>query len=245
MGVIRGTIAGGVAVLAASLLAPVAADARVRHGHARPVPARGAAAAFEAPGFGAFTPAAADPRLAASFARSGLGAGNFAGGAFRFTPSGSNPASRRAITVAVRARVVTPPQAAKALALPTDGLAPSAYSLGASIGWKRFALSGDVSKTDGGLLPSGRESADIGLSFTGHRWATTFDLAGERSDADYPAMVGIDQSWSVGLGGSYALTRNLNVSGGLRYKTQHDELMSLLDNKRDSQSVYLGTTFKF
>ncbi|UAK24324.1 hypothetical protein [Sphingomonas nostoxanthinifaciens] len=234
---------GGAIALCCVLLASASADARTRHRAPRPLLIHTNLAA-DAPGFGAFTPAAADPRVAAEFARSGLGTGNFAGGAFRFTPSGTTP-SRRAVTVAVRARMVTRSEAAKTLVLASDGLAPSAYSLGASVGWKRFALSGDVSKIDGGLLPTGRESADIGLSFSGKRWATKFDLGTERSDTDNPAMIGIDQSWSVGLGGSYSVTHNIDLTGGLRYKTQHDQLMSFLDNKRDSQAVYLGTTFKF
>lgn len=227
----------GAAGLCALMLAPIAsADAKTPRRRAAP-------SAADAPGFGAFTPAAADPRVAAAFARSGLGTGSGQGGAFRFTPSG-NPGSRRAITVAVRARSVTRPESAKALGLASDGLAPSAYSLGASIGWKRFALSGDVAKVDGGLLPIGRESADFGLSFSGKRWATKLDLTGERSSNDQPAL-GIDQSWSVGLGGSYAFTRSFNVTGGLRYKTQREQTLNLLDNRRDSQALYLGTTFKF
>ncbi|MDQ2878966.1 MAG: hypothetical protein M3R41_07810, partial [Pseudomonadota bacterium] len=48
--------------------------------------------------FGGFTPAAADPRLAAVFARGGLDPSNF-----RFTPAETHR-STRAVTVAVRAR---------------------------------------------------------------------------------------------------------------------------------------------
>lgn len=236
---IRGLVGqlGGAATLVALLLAPLAsADARPAKRKLQPDIAAGSDT------FGAFTPAAGDPRIAAAFARSGLGTG-VSGTPFRFTPSGNN-GSRRAITVAVRARAVSRPDAAKALGLPSDGLAPSAYSLGASIGWKRFALSGDVVKVESALLPEGRESADLGVSFLGKRWETKLDVAGERSLNDRPA-IGIDQSWSVGVGGSYALTRNLNVSGSLRYKTQRDDPLNLLDNRRDSQAVYLGTTFKF
>jgi hypothetical protein len=230
---------GSAVALFALLAVPATfADAKVRK-HSR------APAAALAPGFSAFTPAAADPRLAALFARSGLGATNFNEGAFRFTPSGTG-ASKRAITVAVRSRSFTRQQAAKSMALPSDGLAPSAYSLGASIGWKRFALSGDVQKVDGGLLPNGHESADLGLIFSGKRWATELQVAGERaSGARIPAATGLDESWSVGVGGSYALTRRFNVTGGVRYKTQRDQLQSLTDDRRDSQAVYLGTTFKF
>jgi hypothetical protein len=240
MKTIRGSLGkwGGALALAALFAAPVTqADARARkHSHA--------ASAALAPGFSAFTPAAADPRLAASFARTGLGSGAFNDGAFRFTPSGAST-SRRAITVAVRSRAVTRQQAARTLALPSDGLAPSAYSLGASIGWKRFALAGDVERVDGGLLPNGHEAADLGLIFAGKRWATELELAGERAAGARLPTAGLDESWSVGLGGSYALSRRFNVTGGVRYKQQHDQLQSLADDRRDSQAVYLGTTFKF
>lgn len=230
-----GSWAGAIA-LAACLLAPATAAVSKTKRAVRATIAAGS------PGFGDFTPAAADPRMAAAFARSGIGVGSLPGGAFRFTPS-VTPGGHRAVTVALRAHVVGRQEAAKALALPSDGLAPSAFNLGASVGWKRFALSGDVARLNGGALPIGRESADIGFSLTGRRWATKFDVAADRSLAESAAL-GLDQSWSVGLGGSYALTHNLNVTGGVRYKTQHDELISL-DDKRDSQAVYLGTTFKF
>ena len=228
---------GAVALIALFVMPATAADAKTRkHGHAL--------AAAPAPGFSAFTPAAADPRLAALFARSGLGTANFNDGAFRFTPSGSG-SSRRAITVAVRSRAVSRQQAAHALALPSDGLAPFAYSLGASVGWKRFALSGDVQKVDGGLLPNGHEAADLGLIFSGKRWSTELELAGERAAGTRLPHVGTEESWSVGVGGTYALTRRFNVTGGVRYKTQRDQLENLADDRRDSQAVYLGTTFKF
>lgn len=225
---------GATALAVALCLAPAAADARSKR--ARPQAAK---LAFDN-GFGSFTPAAADPRMAAAFARSGLGATNFSAGAFRFTPSAN---SKRAITVAVRARALTKTEAARALAMSTD-VAPSAYSLGLSLGWKRFALSGDVSRFNSNdLLIADRESADLGVSYSGRRWSTKIDLAADRN-LDHP-LIGIDQSWSVGLGGTYMLTHNLDVSGGIRYKNQRDQFQSLFDDKRDGQAVYLGTTFRF
>jgi len=236
---IRGHVRMGSGALAlAALLAASAtpADARTRrHHHHGAAPVASPAFAFDS-----FTPAAADPRFS-------FGVGDaYNDGAFRFTPS-SVSNNRRAITVAVRSRAITRQQAARAMALPSDGLAPSAYSLGASIGWKRFALSGDVQKMDGGLLPNGRESADLGLIFSGKRWATQLEVAGERASGPQHLPVGpsVDESFSVGLGGSYAVTHRLNVTGGVRYKQQHEQIQALTDDRRDSQSVYLGTTFKF
>ena len=230
---------GSALALAALCAVPAtSADSKVRrHRHAAP-------AAVE-PAFNAFTLAAADPRLSGTFSWNALGGASFNDGAFRFTPSGTN-SNRRAITVAVRSRAVSRQQAARTMALPSDGLAPSAYSLGASIGWKRFALSGDVQKVDGGLLPTGREAADLGLIFSGKRWATELQVAGERASGPrLPAGPSVDESFSVGLGGSYALSRRFNVTGGVRYKQQHEQVQSLTDDRRDSQTVYLGTTFKF
>lgn len=226
---------GGALALVASLsLAPVSARA--------PRAKTSKASVLNGAGFGAFTPAAADPRLAAAFARSGLGTSNFAGGAFRFTPAAASKG--RAVTVAVRSRIVTKAEAAHNLQIASD-IAPSAYSLGMSVGWKRFAISGDMSRTDGGLLPEGRESADIGLAYYGRRWATKLDLGAERASGDRPVAVGIDESWSLGLGTTYSLTHNLDVTGGVRYRAQREQFQSLVDDRRDSQSVYLGTTFRF
>lgn len=237
MKVIRGEMKawGGVVALA-SLLAVCAtqADAKARRRHHAP-----AATVAPAFAFNSFTPAAADPRF--SFGVNDA----YSDGAFRFTPSNVSN-NRRAVTVAVRSRAITRQQAAHAMALPSDGLAPSAYSLGASIGWKRFALSGDVQKMDGGLLPNGRESADLGLIFSGKRWATELEVAGERASGQkLPVGPNVDESYSIGLGGSYAINRRLNVTGGVRYKQQHEQIQALTDDRRDSQSVYLGTTFKF
>jgi hypothetical protein len=225
---------GAVALAALSAALATPADAKVRRHRHAPAPAESQAFAFNS-----FTPAAADPRFS-------FGVGDaYNGGAFSFTPSnvGNN---RRAITVAVRSRAITRQQAARAMALPSDGLAPSAYSLGASIGWKRFALSGDVQKIDGGLLPNGRESADLGLVFSGKRWATELEVAGERATGQrLPVGPTTDESFSVGLSSSYAVSRRLNVTGGVRYKQQHEQVQALTDDRRDSQTVYLGTTFKF
>ena len=224
---------GALALAALAAASATPADARARRHHHVP------AAASQAFAFNSFTPAAADPRFS-------FGVGDaYNDGAFRFTPSNVSN-NRRAITVAVRSRAITRQQAAHTMALPSDGLAPSAYSLGASIGWKRFALSGDVQKMDGGLLPNGREAADLGLIFSGKRWATELEVASEHATGQHlPVGPTLDESFSVGLGGSYALTRRLNVTGGVRYKQQHEQMQALTDDRRDSQSVYLGTTFKF
>jgi hypothetical protein len=200
-----------------------------------------AAVSLNAPGsLGSFTPAASNPRVAAAFARNGFGSGGF-----HFTPS-SPPGSRRAVTVAVRARATTKAEAERTAALVnTPTIAPSAYNLGVSVGWKQFALSGDLAKVDPGVLPGAREAVDLGLSYSGRQWSTKLQVAADRSVGDQPRLIGNDRSYSVDLGGSYALSRNLEVTGGVRYRLQRDRIESIVDDRRDSQAVYVGTAFRF
>jgi hypothetical protein len=47
------------------------------------------------------------------------------------------------------------------------------------------------------------------------------------------------------LSPSYQIARNLDVTGGVRYKIQRDRLEPLADQRRDSQAVYVGTAFRF
>ena len=110
-----------------------------------------------------FTPAAADPRLAAVFARGGLD------GAFRFTPAETRSAGK-AVTVAVRTRSNRAPADDRSAAVaPTVGLAPIAYNLGVAVGWKRFAVSGDLAKVDLGGQPGARDTADVAVTYAGNR----------------------------------------------------------------------------
>src|SRR3546814_13819214 len=49
---------------------------------------------------------------------------------------------------------------------------------------------------------------------------------------------------SVDVVSSYRVTRNLDVTAGVRYKAD-DRLEPLTDARRDSQAVYVGTQFRF
>lgn len=195
---------------------------------------------LSAPGsLGSFTPAAADPRRGSALSRGGL-----ASSGFRFTPS-SAPGSRRAVTVAVRARASTKAEAERSASAISTNVTPSAYNLGVSVGWKRFALSGDIARVETGVLPGGHEAVDLGVSYAGPKWSTRLQVGADRAIDDVPRLIAEPKSYSVDLGGSYALTRNLEVTGGVRYKMQRDRLEPLADDRRDSQAVYIGTAFRF
>lgn len=191
---------------------------------------------------GSFTPSAADPKLAALFARGGLDASGF-----RFTPSESR-IGNRAVTVAVRARSNTATRDSgrlAAVAPATVGVTPIAYNLGVAVGWKRFAVSGDVAKVDLGGIPGSREAADVALSYSGTKWTGRVGASADRALPGSVRALGEQSSYSIDVGGSYSLTRNLDLTAGMRLKTDRDRMARVDDDRRDSQAVYVGTAFRF
>ena len=196
-------------------------------------------------GIGSFTPASADPKLAAALARSGIGSNGF-----RFTPSEATKDDHHRVTVSVNRRVSrsSDESAARTVAPTTTvSVAPIAYNLGVAVGWKRFALSGDVTHVDLGGKPGSGQSVDVGLSYSGHRVSGRVKATATRPLADTPRLIADDPSYSIDVGGSYSLTRNLDLTAGVRYTSEHDRdrLQRLSDDHRDSQAVYIGTAFRF
>jgi len=227
---------GGSALVALSLLLTPALAAT-----SQPAKKMRPAASLRA---GTFTPAVSDPRLAAELARRGIQANSF-----RFTPAPTAINRSQSIRVAIRARAATPAaalrRAADVSATPVTAITPTVYNLGASIGWKRFALSGDVDSVKGGTLPGGRQAAEVGVSYSGSRFTARAEAGVAKTDPATPRIIAEDESYTVGVGGSYRIARNLDVTGGVRYKIQRDRLEALADPRRDSQAVYVGTAFRF
>ena len=191
-----------------------------------------------------FTPATADPRLAAAFA----GRGN-ALSDFKFTPA---PAKGRPsqVRVAIRARADTPGKARVAdSALPSsvNALTPASYNLGVAVGWRRFAVAGDVAKSKESIPAlGGRESAALGVSYSVNKRLTGRVAVGaDRGDGRALTPLRKADNYSLDVGGAYSLTRNIAVTGGVRYRVEHERLSALNDDRRDSQAVYVGTAFKF
>ena len=194
-------------------------------------------------GIGSFTPAAADPRVAAMFARAGL-----ANSGFRFTPAGGAKSGAQSVTVAVRAATVaTRSNETRVTAAPQAvSIAPIAYNLGMAVGWKRFALSGDVARIDMAGLPGSREKLDVGVSYNAPKWSARIQAGQDRPVDVVTANMTGGRSYNLDLGGSYSIARNLDLTAGVRYKAeQRDRLQIVDDARRDSQAVYLGTAIKF
>jgi len=183
---------------------------------------------------------------------------------FRFTPAGLVMRSGRTVNVVVRvdaatAREITvrgsiPPS------LPSAGLsalriAPTAYNLGMARGYQGFAHS---SPALDGAAPAATDLRRIDMP----------DLAAyARGDAIQPGAparlaphIMLDEreragraprtlesvgTQTVDLGGSYRVSRNIDVTAGVRYSRDRDRLQPVTDGKTDSQAVFVGTQFKF
>lgn len=194
---------------------------------------------------GAFTPAVSDPRLAAALARRGTNLNSD----FRFTPATSGERGR-GIRVAVRSGVATPADstraAAAAAASPVSAITPSSYNLGVSLGWRRFAVTGDVAQSDNGLVAGTRESARVGMSYRATRNLTGRVAVGAERNEGAQRLINGDQAVSVDVGGAFSIARNVDVTAGARYRIARDRLEPIAgDRSRDSQAVYVGTAFRF
>ena len=197
-------------------------------------------------------PEGGDPAgLAASYPLRSLAHGS----RFPFTPAGTANRPTRSVTVAVRvdtetARAISVrgTRIAKAeapAALPV-GIAPTGFNLGISRGYQNFvqglASAGEGRKPDapdiagfalgpGKPAPAGRFSPRIVIDE---------QPATGRAPRTFAA-----ESDAVDVGGSYRLTRNLNVTAGVRYSQERERLRPLTDGNPDSQAVYVGTQFRF
>jgi hypothetical protein len=191
-----------------------------------------------------FTPANADPRLAAALSGRSLSLTDF-----KFTPA---PAKGRPsqVRVAIRARTSAPASASAADAngatAAVNALAPTSYNLGVAIGWRRFAVAGDVAQVkDADPAVGGRESAIVGVSYSLKRFTGRVAVGAERTAGAPLQALRKPDNYSLDVGGSYSLSKRIALTGGVRYNIERERQTALQDDRRDSQAVYVGTAFKF
>lgn len=201
-------------------------------------------------GAGNFASGALDSRLAEALSARPAGKGPL----FRFTPAGLATRPDRSVTVAVRvdretarAIIVHAPARPPSSGVP---LGLSAYNLGVSRGYQGFGtagfgLSGEAGKAE---IPdlSAFTSADGGASVGAAPRLAPRILLGERErPGRAPRTLESVGEQSVDLGGSYRLTRNIDVTAGVRYSQDRDRLAVPAATKADNQAVYVGTQFRF
>ena len=213
--------------------------------------ANGRAPSFTAMGLDVFTPASVDPALAARVAEKARARG------IRFTPArGASASGERTVTVAVRvddqtARAISVRKAIDVVPGRGAGLAgldASRFQLGAARGYKSFARTVDLTANVRNLAlpdlaqfePSRPNAVD-----KPSRLQPRIELEDREIAGRSPNTLDAIGQQTVGLGGSFRVSSNLNVTAGVRYSQERERLDPLTNSVKDSQAVYVGTQIKF
>jgi hypothetical protein len=199
---------------------------------------------------GFFTPASVDPDLAARVAEKARERG------IRFTPAGSNPiVNGKTVTVAVRINTETAQavsvrsaiDAAPGKAELLAAMQSSKFNLGTARGYQSFARPIQLPSNVRNL--SVPDLADFVPA--GPRAESRPSRLQPRIELEDRAIAGrsintLDASESsVDVGGSFRLSKNLDVTAGVRYSQERDRIAPLTDSVQDSQAVYVGTQIRF
>ncbi|MFN2099487.1 hypothetical protein [Altererythrobacter sp. MF3-039] len=198
-----------------------------------------------------FTPAKVDPQLAQRVAKVARDKG------IRFTPAELGTRSSRSVTVAVRvddetARAITVrsalQSAASQMGQGTVTLAPTRYNLGVSRGYQSFAKPIALPKNVNRLsMPdlATFKPREATAPEKPNRFQPRIALEEEERAGRTPnTLQGLGEQ-SVDVGGAYRVTRNLDVTAGVRLSQDRDRLAPLTDAVQDNQAVYVGTQFRF
>ena len=186
--------------------------------------------------FAALTPASVDPRLAEFVAER----------------------ASRSVTVAIRideeaARVISVRSAIAAAQEQVAGdarvrVAPTRYNLGVSRGYQSFAKAPELSRSlsEAGIPNLADFRPSPGARPDESRFAAHVAVEEEAKTGASPRSIDSRSDQAVDVAGSYRLTRNLDVTAGVRYSQERDRLAPLAEStQQDSQAVYVGTQFRF
>ncbi len=208
-----------------------------------------------------FTPASIDSKLAAKFQRdeNGLGAIKIARNRFAFTPAGVGVEGARTMTIAARANSPLSSQAVNTRAAfrisdvgngSPIGLVKSDFRLTAAKGWKGF--SAPVVQNLAVRAPA----AALNIAAGNFRLDEKASAKKSRFDAD----VRVDQNrsavpiagtgkapgdYQVDLEGSFSLSKRIAVTAGVRYQNEQDRARPKVEDRNDSEAVYVGTKIRF
>lgn len=199
---------------------------------------------------GTYNSSPQDAQLASASAVRSLAEGH----PFRFTPAGTPTRPDRSVTVAVRvdpqtARTITVrgtvPVAPTASAT-TLHIAPTAFSLGVSRGYQNFAQTlvtpveiQKIEMPDLASFRGGQAAKNPNSRFT-PRIALDEKTASGRAPRTF-----VESEDTVDVGGSLRVSRNFDVTAGVRYSQELERLRPLTDGKQDNQAVYVGTQYRF
>lgn len=202
-----------------------------------------------------FTPANVDPALARRVQERIAARGK----AIRFTPAGTVSDRQSTVTVAVRvdgeaARAISVRSALEAVKGEPGTrsgvtLAGTRYNLGIARGYQSFAKPQAAPVAAGvrniAMPDLAQFKPSEGAAERPSRFQTRIALANEETKGrTRGTLEGLGEQ-SVDLGGAFRVTRNLDVTAGVRLSQDRDRIAPLNDGVEDDKAVYVGTQFRF
>jgi len=206
--------------------------------------------------FAIFTPASIDPRLAELVASRADGNSR----PMRFTPAGIAKRGDQSVTVAVRvdgdaARAISVRSAIAAARADQMGAAQAAlnstrYDLGIARGYQSFAQP----RTEA-IVPAGLGRLDMpdlatfqpseGVRPDESRFTARLQLEEDVNAGRAPRTAEGQSDPKVDVAAGFRVTRNLDLTAGLRFQQERNRLAPLTNGEQDSKAVYVGTQFRF
>ena len=199
-----------------------------------------------------FTPSGGDSLLAQKFSVTS----SSANGRFPFTPAGSGISANRTITVAARANsrltagavsvrsAIAGAEAGSGKAL---RLSTVDYRLTASKGWQGFAAP-STPKLAAQVPLSELGKGNFRLDETAKKpskFSTSIKLDQNREVAPPARGSAAAGDYKLDVGGSFSISRKIDVTAGVRYGSENDRVLPTADNRKDSEAVYVGTKIRF
>lgn len=176
---------------------------------------------------------------------------------YPFTPAGSPSRPDRSVTVAVRvdaqaAQAISVGRAKVAAGPESERtelrIAPTAFNLGVSRGYKNFSqtMAPPSKKGIAGIPDLGRYTIAPGSGRADSRFSPRIVMDETKTAGRTPRTYAGAGDDRVDVGGSYRVAKNLDVTAGVRYSQERERLLPPLTNgEQDNQAVYVGTQFRF
>ena len=201
-----------------------------------------------------FTPSGVDSGLAAKLGRQAV---NTNGNPFPFTPAGAGN-GKRTMTVAARANSSVGSNAISVrkagnpleLAAGLGQLRPSDYRLTAAKGWQGFVAPAVTPKLSAPkplseIVGNSNYSIDTDTDGKPSRFSAGMKIDQKRDAAPPARGSQAPGDYSLDVGGSFSISRRIDVTAGVRYNSERDRAIPQVDSKTDNEAVYVGTKIRF
>ncbi len=179
---------------------------------------------------------------------------------FRFTPAGLDKISNRTLTVAARTN-----ETSKAITVrnilakdklasgPLAALQTTKYSLKQDKGWKGFEstalpklpIADSIGRLNRISTPTIKYKLKSDKNDKPSKFSTSVKIAKPADAVPSPLGNAAGEDYILNLGGSFSISKRIDLTAGVRYDRQNDIPLSSSDNREDSEAVYVGTKIRF